>query len=281
MSRRLGALAAGLLLLTPLGAAAEPLELFGNRLFVQVSVNGRPATALLDSGAEMTVLDDDFAAALGLTGSGGATAHGTGAETMEARFAEGVAVSAVDVDLEQNVAILDLDEVAQRLVGREVSLILGRELFDSARLRIDIAGGTIDRVPAEAAPAGVRLPVGDHRGTPTIPAAVEGHEPVEAVFDLGNGSEVLIGRAYAERLGIAAPDRIVERRRGGGLGGAVERDIVRLRNLVVAGREYRDVPAAIDDGATAADLNIGTSILRDFLITTDFAGRAVWLEPRQ
>ena len=38
---------------------------------------------------------------------------------------------------------------------------------------------------------------------------------------------------------------------------------------------------AIDPGETASDLNIGTSILRHFVFTTDFPGQAVWLEPRE
>ena len=66
-----------------------------------------------------------------------------------------------------------------------------------------------------------------------------------------------------------------------GHSGALERDIVTLRNLSLAGREFRDVPAAIDPGETASDLNLGTSILRHFIITTDFAERAIWLEPRE
>ena len=167
-----------------------------------------------------------------------------------------------------------------RQLGRNVDLIVGRDMFDRVRLRIDIAGGTISRVEGDAEPAGIRLPMTNHRGIPAIPAAVEGQEPVQAVFDLGNGSEVMVGRAYAARTGIDAPDRIVERRQGGGLGGALQRDIVRLRSLTVAGREFRDLPAAIDPGATASDLNLGTAILRHFIITTDFAGQAIWLEPR-
>jgi hypothetical protein len=101
------------------------------------------------------------------------------------------------------------------------------------------------------------------------------------LFLPGNGSGVMVGRAYADRIGLAAPKRIVERSGGGGLGGERVRDIVVLRNLVLAGREYRDVRAAIDPGETASDLDIGTSIPRDFIITTDFAGGAIWLEPRQ
>ena len=56
---------------------------------------------------------------------------------------------------------------------------------------------------------------------------------------------------------------------------------MRKRNLRVDGREFRDVEAAIDPGETASDLNVGISVLRHFVITTDFARGAIWLEPRQ
>ena len=43
--------------------------------------------------------------------------------------------------------------------------------------------------------------------------------------------------------------------------------------LAIAGQTFRNVPAAIDDQPNAGDLNIGTSILRHFVITADFKGR--------
>lgn len=269
-----------LALLLPAGAAsAGPLETYNNRLFLHVVVNGRPATALLDSAAEMTILDDDFAAGLGIAGTGEATAHGSGAAAIEARFADHVAIEAAGVSIEARVGILDLGEVSGRLIGRPVDMLLGRDLFDNARLRIDIGGGTI--AIFEGAPRGVALPLSEHRGTPAVPASVEGHGPVQAVFDLGNGSEVMVGRAYAQAIGLLAPNRIVGRRSGGGLGGAREREIVSLRTLTLAGRTFRDVRAAIDPGESASDLNIGTSILRHFLIVTDFTGHRIWLEPKE
>ena len=284
--KRIAVVAAAALLPVLAACAGQPrpepghrIEMVNNRLFLPVSVDGTPTTALLDSAAEMSVLDDDLAERLGLVGIGSATAHGSGAETMVARFADDVAIEAAGLTLRQRVAILDLGEVSSRLLGRQVDMLLGRELFDHARLGIDIEAGTII-VGAAPSPRAVRLPLSDHRGTPAIPAAVEGHAPVQAVFDLGNGSEVLIGRAYAERIGLTAPERIVERRQGGGLGGARERDIVLLRRLSVGGREFSRVRAAIDPSETASDLNLGTSILRHFIITTDFPDRAVWLEPR-
>lgn len=271
--------AACVLLLAPAAAAAEPLELFNNRLFLPATVNGERTVALLDSGAEMTVLDDDFARRLGLATEGNAVGRGTGAQTVEATFAEHLRVEAAGVSLEQRAAVIDLGEVSQRLVGRNVELILGREIFDNARLRIDIDGGTID-TRAEPGEGAVRLPVTTRRGIPTVPVSVEGHGPVQADFDLGNGSGVIVGRAYAERIGLTAPERIVGRRSGGGIGGPVERDQVILRSLIVAGREFRDVPAGIDANEGAADLNIGTSVLRHFVITADFGQDAVWLEQR-
>jgi aspartyl protease len=275
--RILAALLAALLL--PAAAAAEPLEMFNNRLFVPIVVNGHPTTALLDSAAEMTILDDGFATRLALVQTGGATAHGSGAGTMQARFADHVLIRSSGVSIDVRVGILDLGDVSQRILGRNVDMLLGRDLFDRARFRIDPRAGTIEVFSGR--PGGVRLPLGEHRGIPTIPAAVEGHPPVDTVFDTGNGSDVLIGRAYAERIGLTAPGRIVERRSGGGLGGAQQRDIVLLRTLTLAGRTFRDVRAAIDPGETASDLNVGMSILRHFLIVTDFPGRAIWLEPRQ
>jgi predicted aspartyl protease len=266
--------------LLPLATArAVPVEMVNERPFVSVTVNGHPVVALLDSAAEMTIVDDDAAARLGLVPTGGATAHGSGASTMEARFADHVSVEAAGVSVEVRAGILDLGEVSSRLLGRPAEMLLGRDLFDNARLTLDYAAHTL--TVAEGPPRGVRLPLGEHRGLPTVPASVEGHAPVQTVLDTGNGSEVLIGRAYAARIGLTAPGRIVARSEGGGLGGARTRDIVILRSLTLAGRTFRNVRAAIDPGATASDLNIGTSILRHFILTTDFAGHQVWLEPIQ
>lgn len=279
----LAALALAACATAPSEPAVEPgLEIVNNRLFVPALVNGQSTSALLDSGAEMTIVDDDFARRLGLLTAGSATAHGSGEARMEASFAEDVDIGISGVQLRGiRVAVLDLGEVSRRLLGRNVDVILGRELFETGRLLIDIEGGILTALGGNAPPPGRWMQVREHRGVPTVTVEVEDQPPVQAAFDLGNGSEVLVGRAYAERIGLTAPGRIVERRSGGGLGGALERDIVVLRNLRIAGREFRDVPAAIDPGETASDVNIGTSILRRFVITTDFPQRAVWLEPRE
>ena len=97
----------------------------------------------------------------------------------------------------------------------------------------------------------------------------------QAEFDLGNGSDVMISRDLAKKLHL----KILGKKAGGGIGGAIERDFVRLPTLEIAGREFRDVTASIDDQPNHGDMNVGTAILRNFLITTDFKDRAVWLAP--
>jgi hypothetical protein len=257
-----------------------PLSVHRNRLFVAAAVNGRPVEALLDSGAEMTSIDDDHAAAFGLVLTGADEVKGSGG-TAKVRFSERVTVEAAGIRLaDRMVAVFDLDEVASRLIGRPVPVIVGRELFDAARLRIDVDGGRIAALPRDREPAGVRLPLTTHKGIEHFPVSVEGHPPASAAFDLGNGGTVLIGKAYAERLGLTAPGRIVGRRTGGGIGGAIDRDLVVLRTVKIAGRTFQNVEAAIDPLDSASDLNVGTQLLRRFLITADYGQHALWLQPR-
>jgi len=273
----------------PLGAAAGgrrdetgvPLEVVaGERLMVDARVNGRPVKALLDSAAEATLIDPQFAREIGLGDGAAVKGQGSGASTFEAQIVGGVTLSAVGVELrDQEVAVTDLADVGRRLLGQKLSVVLGREIFDAARLEIDVRNLRI-RAPARTTtPRGRRLALVSEHGVETIPVSVEGHAPVRATFDLGNGSQVLVSRRYAERLGVLADGRPVKKADGGGLGGASARDAFSFRTLKIAGRTLHDVEAAVDPQDSASDLNVGMSVLRHFLITTDFHDRAVWLQP--
>jgi len=253
----------------------------GSRLLVQAHVNGHAVEALLDSAAEMTFVDPQFAKALKLSAGDSVTAQGSGRSAFDAGLIKGVELEVFGVNMKnQTVAVADLADVGTRLLGRRLDVILGREIFDAARLEIDIDGQRVTVVPRNGHPPGRRLGLTTERGVETVPVTLEHAGTVRAAFDLGNGSEVLVGSRLAERLHLLTDGRTVSTRRGGGLGGETERQTFVLRSLVIAGRRFEDVPAAIDAQPSATDLNIGISLLRHFLITTDFAAHAVWLEPR-
>jgi len=250
----------------------------GTRLFIDAGVNGELVDALLDSGAELTLVDTKAAMRLGLTGGEQATARGSGAGTAKAQLIKDVTLSAAGLTLSgQTVAVMDLSDIGARLIGRPLDCVLGREIFDAARLAIDIKGGTLAVQSRDASPPGVRLPLTSERGNELLPIRIEGGSPVLATFDLGNGSEMMVGGAYAERAGLLTDGRPIGEKSGGGIGGAHMRKTVRLKSVEVAGRRFADVPAVIDPTPNAPAANIGVSLLRDFFITTDFAQRTVWL----
>jgi predicted aspartyl protease len=252
----------------------------GGRLLVEARVDGVPVQALLDSAAEMTLIDRALAERLGLASGTAVAAQGSGAGPVAAALVPGVRLEAFGLSLnDQTVAITSLADVGTRLLHRQLDMILGREVFDSARLQIDIAHHRLRVLGPAVHPRGVRLALSTQRGIETFGVRLEDGPSAQAALDLGNGSEVLIGGALAERLNLLHDGRPVGRAAGGGLGGARERQTITLRSLEVAGCRFAAVPAAIDAQASATDVNLGVSILRHFRVTTDFAAHLVWLEP--
>lgn len=259
-----------------------PLSLTtGSRLMIDARVNGHPVSALLDSAAETSFLDREFARTLELKGGAAVAGQGSGQASFEATLVNGVTLEALGLSLaDQTVAVADLGDVGRRLLKHRLDVILGREIFDAARLAVDIEGRTIAVVPRVREPRGVRLELVSEHGVETVPVRVEGGAPMRATFDLGNGSQVLVSKALAERMKLLSDGRPVRTESGGGLGGEAARQVVTLAYLEVAGRRFTAVEAAVDPQASASDLNIGVSVLRQFRITTDFAQHAVWLEAR-
>jgi aspartyl protease len=267
---RIAAFAVALSLCGP--AAADPLHLYNGRLFIAARVNDVATEALLDSAAEATLVDPRFAAQAKFPHGTAQEIRGSGGKA-NAEIVEGIPIQALGLTLHpEAVVVTDLGELSRWLVKRPTSVVIGRELFDAARLRIDIAQGRIEVVGRNTEPAGRRLALTAQHGVEAIPVLVNGNS-VRAEFDLGNGSDVLISRELVNRLGL----RTIGRKAGGGIGGEVERDLVQLTSLDVADLRLRNVVAAIDDQSNAADLNVGTSVLKHFLITADYHDRAVWL----
>ena len=268
------ALLAIALMATAPAAQAEPLKFFNGRLFIPATVNRVSTEALLDSGAEATLVDPVLAAKAKLPEGKAQVIKGSGG-AAPAHIVEGVTVGALGMELHPDaVVVLDLTDLSKRLIKRPTHAIVGRELFDSARLAINISAGEISTVSRDVEPRGEKLPLTGHAGIEGIPVKANG-ALAQAEFDLGNGSDVLISRQMVKKLGL----KIIGKKSGGGIGGALNRDAVRLNSLEVAGKTFHNVTATIDDQPSHNDLNVGTEILKNFAITTDFKDRAVWLQP--
>ncbi|MFN7054614.1 aspartyl protease family protein [Hyphomonas sp.] len=262
-------------------APSANLRVDGGRLYVPLDIQGFRTEALLDSGAEMTMVDAAYAAAIGLGLEGGDVARGTGAGTEPVRFASGVTLRAPGRVLEgRTVAVMDLTDVSRRLIGRPLTVILGRDYFDAGRVRLDIGAGILEPVSDGERARGVRLPLSEAHGIMQVPAALNGRE-VLADFDLGNGSDILVSEGFAEAAGLLAPEKVLGVIEGGGIGGPVQRRLVRVDSLSIAGETFHNLTAAVNPGTDGAELNVGVSVLRHFRMVIDFPGGEVWLEAKR
>jgi hypothetical protein len=172
------------------------------------------------------------------------------------------------------VVVMDMTDLSTRLIKRPTRAIVGREVFDAGPIRIDLARSDVQAVAPGQSPKGVRLPLTEHGGIETVPVTV-GKTKAQAVVDFGNGTGVMIGKELAGKLGL----KPVGKMKGGGIGGEIERDVVVLPDLTVAGHRFRKVRASVDETSSRAEINIGTPILKHFIVTADFKGRAAWFQP--
>ena len=270
------------------GAASTgfmPFDLFaGSRIYIPAVVNGVETEVLLDSGAEMTVLDKAFAERLGLTPSGDVAAVGTGG-VGSAQFASGVSIELQGISFaDRTVAVIDFTAIAGA-IGRPLPVVLGKDAFNDLIIDIDFPGRRLAFHEREGfrPPEGLsELPLVSTGSIRAVPLSVEGREPVLFDFDTGNGGALIIYPAYAEAEGLLE-DRLQSTVMSGAVGGVRESAIATVRSIDLAGFEVRDVPtvfppagpSAVDSDRTAG--NVGLGVLGRFRLVTDFAGDRLWL----
>lgn len=248
-----------------------------DRLFVSARINGQAVDGLLDSAAEVSLVSPAFAGRLKLGAGEAALARGSGKETTEATLVDHVRIEAAGVSVpDATVAVIDLSDISKRLIGVPVEAVIGREIFDQARLLVDIRNGAIRALAADERPKGRAMPLVERRGIMLMPAQIEGRALVEAEFDLGNGTRTILSGRYAKAAGLL-DGRPTTDGSGGGLGGAKTRKRIVLKSLTVAGATFRDIEADIDEEADH-DANLGVELLQHFRIVTDFAGKRIWLD---
>ncbi len=250
------------------------------RLFVPARINGHAVLALLDSAAELTLLDRSFAARIGLVGGAETQARGSGADSVSAQLLDRVTIIAPGMmDYNGPAAVVDLADVSRRLNGAPINVILGRDYFDQVRLEIDIDARTLRPLSSGDHPAGLLFPLKTEFGVETMAVVAEGKN-ARATVDLGNGNEPLISRAFAARIGALTDGRTIGRDNGGGIGGEAARERFILKSMTIGQRLFVDIPVIVDAGENASDLNLGTSVLRHFVVTTDFGNHRLWLQPK-
>jgi predicted aspartyl protease len=218
---------------------------------VAVRLGGRQVVALIDSGAQYSVIDRALFAELPDTGRSlfdmPLVAYGVGGGAQVGRG------TALDIELAGltvkglRAAILDLGPLASR-EGLGTPLIIGQDLLAEAVLALDPARRHSRLVMREAfvRPADLaEAPVKRSGRALTAEVTVEG-TPIEAVLDTGASSLLGLNRETAARVGL-----LDGRPQTTGvhlvLGGSARTAIVEARTVTFADHLYRRVPVGVFD----------------------------------
>lgn len=220
----------------------------------RVVVNGQPVRALVDSGAQYSVIDRRFFESLGVAdgfnmpvlayGVGGMPQLGRGTTLT-------VQIGGARIDRLQ-AGILDLGELALE-TGLGTPLILGQDVLGEALLDMDLAPRRRERRRLRLLPSETLVPPGlasfevrkAGRGLAT-PVLVEG-TLVEAMVDTGSTSTLALSEGAARRVGVL-DGRAETRGTSLVLGGVMNTRIVETSSLNIGGIDYGRVRTPIYPG---------------------------------
>lgn len=259
-----------------------PFDLHHNKIMFDVLIEGREATAMLDSGATFTALDAGFAKAAGLE-LGNSAAVGAAVGRVTAHKLPSVEFEiAGHLKGRMPMAAIDLSR-ASAVLGRKLDVIVGGELLRKSAVLVDFSTQTLRFLrPGWRPPGFTALIVRLDRHYPLVDVQV-GDETLVALLDLGSNGEIMVSPEAWSRIkpaGIRMSD---------GASSAVNGQIIvegkaTLPELRLAGLTEKQVEVRV--GTTPrhispkADALIGLGLLARYDMMLDIASGRLWLRPR-
>ncbi|OGN50536.1 MAG: peptidase aspartic [Caulobacterales bacterium RIFOXYB1_FULL_67_16] len=249
---------------------------------VEATVNGVGVRALVDSGAQYSVIDRSLVQTLGLSDvfSIPMVAYGVGGEPQMGRGAAlDVTVGALELQ-GLRAAILDLGPLAGER-GLGAPLILGQDVLQELVLELDTGRRRMRFVAREAwAPTPDMAPVAVSRAGKALQAGitVEG-ATVEAVIDTGASAVLAVTRETAQAAGLMDGR---ERRSGRSivLGGTVRAEAVTVRTLTFGDELYRNAEVAIYEDVPVPGFPkalVGMGAFEDRRLALDLGGERLFM----
>jgi hypothetical protein len=273
--------AAGAPAAAPRKTQPVPFTLFRGKILFEASIAGRPVVAILDSGADYSVLDSGFAKTAGLPQGDARNIAGT-TGPIAAHVVTGVALD-IPGQFHANAQMLSTDLAPMsKLLGRRVDLILGGDIMRKLALGVDFNRHLFRFGRSGMQPTGLTaIPIQHARNAPIVTVQVEG-KPLQLEVDFGFGGDLSISPEAWSRIKPADPQ--VSYSLSGGLGGATQPTIVtRLAGLSIGPFEEHQPDLTVERQATnlagQADGLLGTSILERYDVVLDIGGDKLWLRP--
>ena len=276
-------------------AMRVPFTYGSKAVMVMVSINGAPPCEfILDTGASLSLLDQDYAYAIGLQVEGDAALEGI-AESGAVRFARVGSIALAGPDSAQatlqnfRVALTDLAEGGPYMLWKKPRGILGADFLSRFVVEIDYDRHLVtlyDPATFHYAGEGAAVPFQLSGNCPIVDMAVNGSCSGKFLVDVGNSFYFTIHGSMVRGCHLIGEKRRHEVEvEGGGLGGGFSATLCRLDSLTLGPYTWTEPVAALalhthgGIGSQEISGNIGNSVLERFKCTFDYPRRTLYLEP--
>jgi predicted aspartyl protease len=250
-------------------------------ILVPTTVDGQPATFLLDTGAERSCLDARLAAQLRL--------RLASVESTRQPHAAGVVGSIRIDDLAiESFHLLDMDMLSSDLspialgIGVPIDGILGSDVLRRFTVKLDFSSGSAQfrsSITASAAKTVIRLQSANNLYFVSL--KVQGTN-IRLLLDTGTNASSISSRAWANITTRWQPQSMVDGIRSTGNSESVK--FVLIPTIEMGGATSRNVPLRIQpqtrEGLFADagfDGLLGSDVLRRFIVTLDLANDRMYL----
>jgi hypothetical protein len=270
------------------GKASVPFQLVNNHVIVSARINGRgPYPLLVDTGGH-NILTPVTAKSLAI----GSEGHSTGGGSGEATTVNGYAlVSSIEVGgaRMRDAMALTLDFSPADVEGLVLGGMLGSEFLERFVVEFDYGRKVLTFIDAaqftatDRRRAGTAIAMEFYDHMPQVTGTFEGR-PARFNLDTGSRSDVSITAPFADRMGLRGlyPQGITVTD-GWGSGGPARSFVVRAERMTlgtvavarpIAGLSVAKRGVMADENF---DGNVGSGLLKRFVVTFDFAGNQLYL----
>ncbi len=271
-----------------------PIQISGNHIYVPVSINGKAKKwFILDTGAEMGVINKSVAEELGLAMSGDIEGRGGGEQSISVSLVSDLTLEVAGATITgQTLAAVALDALEPK-IGRRMEGILGSEFFHRFVVQIDYENRLLHLYdPATFNYEGSEQP---------IPIILESNLPMiniafqvagckkstgKFLMDTGANSAIDISSPKVESDSLTqCASKTYAGNISYGVGGASKQLVARTDIVDFGGHAVPSLIGSLmqdKSGAGASkdrDGLIGGDLFKHFTITFDYTGRRLWLKP--
>jgi len=266
-----------------------PFELHDDQhIYFRGTVNGHETDIALDTGAEVSVIDESFAQRIGIRRKKSANLRGVGGQ-VKAYQARDVALSSGSLSVRRAKAVVVDLSMFNSVTGRPMPFMLGIEALKNVIIDIDYPNRRIAFRPGkdfdyEGSGNTVklrRLESGRH----AIEASIEGRETGWYLIDTGSGNTAYIFPQFAKHQQLLDDRAQSSEWISGGVAGLVREATVSVSQFSLGGFSLDDVPVVIplDENIvhTKEDFDglLGNAVLSRFRIILDYGRGLMHIEP--